>query len=172
MAELLARGVAVWTQGTRSVNNDVALVHEQALLDMAAGQRSGTSRREPVENEILEHVTRLFVERGFAGTSLQDLAAAMSLTRPALYYYVKSKDELLAKLVEEVVQAPAAALQEIGSREDLDAADKLRMLVRTVATRIAAHATASGCSSSPRRSCPLTSPRPTPMHGTRYSMRW
>ncbi|MGU3431964.1 alpha/beta hydrolase [Actinomycetes bacterium M1A6_2h] len=36
--ELLARGYAVWTQGTRSVNNDLALVHEQALLDVAAGQ--------------------------------------------------------------------------------------------------------------------------------------
>ena len=36
--ELLARGFAVWTQGTRSVNNDLNLVHEQALLDVAAGQ--------------------------------------------------------------------------------------------------------------------------------------
>jgi len=37
--ELLARGFAVWTQGTRSVNNDIALLHEQALLDVAAGQK-------------------------------------------------------------------------------------------------------------------------------------
>lgn len=36
--ELLARGFAVWTQGTRSVNNDLSLLHEQALLDTAAGQ--------------------------------------------------------------------------------------------------------------------------------------
>ncbi|RYJ29816.1 hypothetical protein CU044_1640 [Streptomyces sp. L-9-10] len=35
--ELLARGAAVWTQGTRSVNNDLNLLHEQAVLDMAAG---------------------------------------------------------------------------------------------------------------------------------------
>jgi hypothetical protein len=36
--ELLMRGFGVWTQGTRSVNNDLSLVHEQALLDAAAGQ--------------------------------------------------------------------------------------------------------------------------------------
>ncbi|MBF6441822.1 alpha/beta hydrolase [Nocardia farcinica] len=36
--ELLARGYAVWTQGARSPNNDIALVHEQAILDVAAGQ--------------------------------------------------------------------------------------------------------------------------------------
>lgn len=35
---LLAMGVSVWTQGSRSVNNDIALVHEQTLLDVAAGQ--------------------------------------------------------------------------------------------------------------------------------------
>jgi hypothetical protein len=38
VAPLLALGVAVWTQGTRSPNNDVRLVHEQAILDVAAGQ--------------------------------------------------------------------------------------------------------------------------------------
>lgn len=35
---LLDIGVAVWTQTTRSPNNDVRLVHEQAILDVAAGQ--------------------------------------------------------------------------------------------------------------------------------------
>ena len=32
-----ARCQAVWTQGSRSPNNDLSLVHEQALLDFAAG---------------------------------------------------------------------------------------------------------------------------------------
>jgi hypothetical protein len=35
--ELLHRGYAVWTQGTRSVGNDLTLLHEQAILDTAAG---------------------------------------------------------------------------------------------------------------------------------------
>lgn len=37
VADLLRAGVAVWTQHTRSVNNDLNLLHEQALLDVAAG---------------------------------------------------------------------------------------------------------------------------------------
>ncbi|MGW2962714.1 hypothetical protein ACWDGI_30215 [Streptomyces sp. NPDC001220] len=35
---LLAAGLAVWTQGTRSPNNDLNLLHEQAIIDFAAGQ--------------------------------------------------------------------------------------------------------------------------------------
>ena len=34
---LLTAGHAVWTQGARSPNNDLSLIHEQALLDFAAG---------------------------------------------------------------------------------------------------------------------------------------
>lgn len=35
--ELLSRGCAVWTQGSRTLGNDLTLLHERALLDMAAG---------------------------------------------------------------------------------------------------------------------------------------
>jgi hypothetical protein len=34
---LLTAGYAVWTQGSRSPNNDLALIHEQAIVDFAAG---------------------------------------------------------------------------------------------------------------------------------------
>lgn len=34
----LRMGLAVWTQDSRSPNNDVNLIHEQAILDLAAGQ--------------------------------------------------------------------------------------------------------------------------------------
>jgi AcrR family transcriptional regulator len=94
-----------------------------------------TARRELVENEIYEHAIRLFAERGFAGTSLQDIADALGITRPALYYYVKSKDELLAKLAADVAGGSAAQITELAARPDLDAAGKLREIVRLTALR-------------------------------------
>lgn len=90
--------------------------------------RSG-SRRGLVENEIYEHAVRLFAERGFAGTSLQDIADAMEITRPALYYYVKSKDELMARLVTELTEGAAARARRI-SRADMSPAQRLRTLAR------------------------------------------
>jgi hypothetical protein len=38
VAQFLHMGLSVWTQDARSPNNDISLVHEQALLDAAAGQ--------------------------------------------------------------------------------------------------------------------------------------
>ncbi|WP_073455249.1 TetR family transcriptional regulator [Pseudonocardia thermophila] len=97
--------------------------------------RSSTARRELVENELYEHATRLFAERGFAGTSLQDIADAMGITRPALYYYVKSKDELLAKLVTEVTNGPLDELSGLVARAGLDPVQKLRGVVRIIVAR-------------------------------------
>ncbi|MCF7548290.1 TetR/AcrR family transcriptional regulator [Pseudonocardia sp. WMMC193] len=101
---------------------------------MSEPGRRGTARRELVENELYEHATRLFAERGFAGTSLQDIADALGITRPALYYYVKSKDELLAKLVTEVTNGP---LDEIVALFELDEdpVRRLRGIVEVIVGR-------------------------------------
>jgi AcrR family transcriptional regulator len=45
--------------------------------------------------QILSVATRLFVEGGYRATSLQDVADVLGVTRPALYYYFTSKEELL-----------------------------------------------------------------------------
>jgi AcrR family transcriptional regulator len=95
--------------------------------------RSGTARRELVENEIFEHATRLFAERGFAATSLQDIAEAAGLTRPALYHYVRSKDDLLSRLVEELTAGPADELGRIRSDTSVSPARRLRDMAHAVA---------------------------------------
>ncbi|RJQ85550.1 TetR/AcrR family transcriptional regulator [Amycolatopsis panacis] len=102
-----------------------------------SGRKRGaasTTRRELVENELYEHATRLFAERGFAGTSLQDIADALGITRPALYHYVKSKDELLAKLVTEVTSGPLDELNALAAQH-ADPVDTLRRIVAVLVGR-------------------------------------
>jgi AcrR family transcriptional regulator len=45
----------------------------------------------------------LFSEKGFAATSVREIAASVALTVPAMYYHFQSKDGLLAALVEPFV---------------------------------------------------------------------
>jgi len=47
--------------------------------------------------QILEIATELF-QKGFRATSLDEVAAEMGVTRPALYYYFRPKEELLAAI--------------------------------------------------------------------------
>jgi AcrR family transcriptional regulator len=61
----------------------------------ATRTRTSSSRRELVMSEILEHATRLFAERGYDGTTLQDIADAIGITRPGLYNYISSCSLLL-----------------------------------------------------------------------------
>lgn len=84
-----------------------------------------------MEREILDRATALFAERGFAGTSLQDIAEAAGLTRPALYYYFSSKDELLARLVRETTMDAAEQLEAlVAAHPELEPDAQLRELVR------------------------------------------
>jgi AcrR family transcriptional regulator len=99
--------------------------------------RSST-RRDLVESQIVAEATRLFAERGFSGTSLKDIADATGLTRPALYHYVKNKDELLAKLVAELAQGPVHALREINRAEGTTPLERLRRMAYIIAHQQAA----------------------------------
>ncbi len=53
----------------------------------------------PREAELLGAATRLFRERGFHATSMQDLAEALAMNRGSLYHYIDSKDDLLWTIV-------------------------------------------------------------------------
>lgn len=51
-------------------------------------------KRERARREILEATRAVVLERGLAGFTLDDVADQLGLTKAALYYYFRSKDEL------------------------------------------------------------------------------
>jgi AcrR family transcriptional regulator len=44
---------------------------------------------------LLKQAARAFSSQGYHGTSLDDVAKTLGVTKPALYYYVKNKQEIL-----------------------------------------------------------------------------
>lgn len=51
--------------------------------------------------QILDTALALFAQRGFASTSIKDLAEAMDVAPGLVYHYFRSKDELLLAVAEE-----------------------------------------------------------------------
>ena len=56
-----------------------------------------------VRNQILTHATRLFADRGYDGTSVQEIADAVGIRKPSLLYHFKSKDELRENVISEML---------------------------------------------------------------------
>ena len=82
-----------------------------------------SARKTIVAKEVLEQAALLFARKGFASTSLQDVAEAIGLSRPALYYYYPSKNALLAAMVEDVTVAAVNMLAEIRNNVELGPED-------------------------------------------------
>ena len=79
--------------------------------------------------EILRTAARLFQQRGYDATSMNDVAAALKLSKGGLYHHFQSKDEILFEIMnhamditQERVLAPVRSIP--------DPEDRLRSLIR------------------------------------------
>jgi AcrR family transcriptional regulator len=69
-------------------------------------------QREAKRNAVLQTAAQMFNERGFHATSLDDVAARLHVSKPTLYYYVKSKDEILFECVRTGLQMMQTGISE------------------------------------------------------------
>ena len=71
-------------------------------------QGNGTSRRTRRMNrrqqDILKVAARMFAERGYERTTLEMIADELGLSKASLYYYVKSKEDVLAHIFQNIFQ--------------------------------------------------------------------
>ena len=65
----------------------------------STNRRSNQERREQSIEQVLESALKLFVSRGYAATSIDDIARKAGLTKGAVYFYFKGKSALLLELI-------------------------------------------------------------------------
>ncbi len=53
--------------------------------------------------EIIRAAKKLFAKNGYSPTSMDDIAKNVGIAKPSLYYFFKSKEEIFAAIVEEVI---------------------------------------------------------------------
>jgi AcrR family transcriptional regulator len=94
----------------------------------ASGSRPGRSRgdtRERIQAVALE----LFAEQGYEKTSLREIAERLGVTKAALYYHFKSKEDIVRSFTEDYVQE-LDALIAWGSDQPLTAETRALLLAR------------------------------------------
>jgi len=64
----------------------------RAVKDLQAGDTG---------DRILQQAMRLFLEKGYHGTSIDEITQAAELTKGALYWHFRSKQDLLQRIIKE-----------------------------------------------------------------------
>ena len=77
---------------------------------------------------VLAVAVAVFNERGYDGTSMEDLARRLGITKSAIYHHVQSKEALLALALDRAHQGLLAVAEEIRGME-APAVDRLERLV-------------------------------------------
>jgi AcrR family transcriptional regulator len=86
--------------------------------------RKPAATRPDTRARILDAALDVFSEHGFEGSSLQQIADRLDLTKAALYYYFRSKDELLEALVEPAITGVEEILAACSDERDTPARRK------------------------------------------------
>lgn len=65
--------------------------------------RTAGSAADETRQRILDIAVDLFIERGYAGTSVRDISERLGMTKGSLYYHFASKEDLLLALVRPLI---------------------------------------------------------------------
>jgi AcrR family transcriptional regulator len=80
----------------------------------------------PVQERLLASASRLFAERGFALTSVQEIVEHAGVTKGAMYHYFTSKDDLLQQIYTRLLALQSARLVAIADDAARPVRDRLR----------------------------------------------
>jgi TetR/AcrR family transcriptional regulator, cholesterol catabolism regulator len=89
------------------------------------GRRRGTQTWE----NILAAAGEIFYERGYEGTSLQQIADSVGVEKASLYHYIKSKDDILYTLVMRALDRHLALVEESEETAGAGAPERLRQFI-------------------------------------------
>ncbi len=77
------------------------------------------------KNELLDTAQEIFLTKGYKQTSVESIIKKVGVAKGTFYYYFKSKEDLLDKLVKRMADKIQIEIKKIVEKKDLDAIRKL-----------------------------------------------
>jgi TetR/AcrR family transcriptional regulator, cholesterol catabolism regulator len=102
-----------------------------------AAQRAGSQRAITVQ-DLMDAAAEIFAAKGVRASNLEELAAEFGVTKPALYYYLRSKQQLLWMIFQHILDIYTQQATAIVA-EPTDVRAKLRTLVVAHAGAVIEH---------------------------------
>ncbi|HWG63913.1 MAG TPA: TetR/AcrR family transcriptional regulator [Streptosporangiaceae bacterium] len=97
------------------------------------GVRRGLDDR-PTAQRVVAAAAKLFYEKGYSETSMQDVADEVGVLKGSLYYYIKTKEDLLVSVVDDVRSGSLALIDEAAALSGVTAVERLHHYVSSNVT--------------------------------------
>jgi len=78
------------------------------------------------KEEIIQAAVSVFMEKGYTGTTMEDVAANLLMTKGSVYYYFKDKQELLYQSQKMLLEKSIENIEAIKQAQDLPVIERLR----------------------------------------------
>lgn len=84
-----------------------------------------------VEAKILDVAKAMFIEKGFAETSMSGIAAKAGINRPVLHYYFRTKEKMFDAVFGGIIQSVVPKIQNIIQNKSMPVAERISEIVDT-----------------------------------------
>lgn len=81
------------------------------------------------KGKIIDAAMKLFLEKGYENTTMQDIVEASGMSKGAIYHYFKSKQEIVAYLSDYEKEQFTSRLKELVAHQGMTAQQKIRQIV-------------------------------------------
>ena len=81
------------------------------------------------KQEILRSAAAVLAEKGYHGTTMEEIAANILMTKGSMYYYFKNKDDLIYHCHQMIMEMSLERVEE-AANSDLDPVEKQKMAIR------------------------------------------
>lgn len=81
------------------------------------------------QQEILAAAAEVFVEKGYHGATVQEIADKVGLLKGSLYYHIQGKEQLLIKVILTAVKVLEEGLGGVVSEREMEPGEKLRKAI-------------------------------------------
>jgi AcrR family transcriptional regulator len=92
---------------------------------------------EKTRRRIIQAAGQMFFSRGFAKVTVDEIAAALGISKKTLYQHFASKEQLVRAVVRAMLDDTAACVEGLINDDGIEFIDKLTGLMRLITTRVA-----------------------------------
>jgi AcrR family transcriptional regulator len=119
---------ALWRRRGQYSTTGARSISARKVVKVASDSEESTYQIR--RSEVLNAAVNLFYERGYSATTIGDIADAVNLLKGSLYYYARSKQELLYEIINQVHEVAVDISNHVVSEPAEDSAEQLTTIIR------------------------------------------